>query len=116
MLLELGFTLANVPDTLKDNTHTEHRKDIIQLGGDELAQGLNGKTILLFSGVHSAIDALKSNKFLTNLPAIQHDNVYAAGYDTFRLDYYSANNLLTRIESMFKGKKDSEPTYHESRT
>ncbi len=116
LLLELGFTLANVPDTLKDNTHTEHRKDIIQLGGDELAQGLNGKTILLFSGVHSAIDALKSNKFLTNLPAIQHDNVYAAGYDTFRLDYYSANNLLTRIESMFKGKKDSEPTYHESRT
>lgn len=104
LLQELGFTLAEVPDAVKVNTSMGHRKDIIQLGGEKLAEGLNGETILLFSGDQPAIDALKSNKFLAHIPAIEHDRVYAAGYDTFRLDYYSASHLLARIEGMFKTK------------
>ncbi|WP_145508102.1 Fe2+-enterobactin ABC transporter substrate-binding protein [Yersinia alsatica] len=104
LLQELGFTLAEVPDAVKGNTSMGHRKDIIQLGGEKLAEGLNGETILLFSGDQPAIDALKSNKFLAHIPAIEHNRVYAAGYDTFRLDYYSASNLLARIEAMFKAK------------
>jgi iron complex transport system substrate-binding protein len=27
--------------------------------------------------------------------------VYALGLDSFRLDYYSASNLLTRLETLF---------------
>ncbi|AHM71994.1 Fe2+-enterobactin ABC transporter substrate-binding protein [Yersinia hibernica] len=104
LLQELGFTLAQIPDAVKGNTSMGHRKDIIQLGGEKLAEGLNGETILLFSGDQPAIDALKSNKFLAHIPAIEHQRVYAAGYDTFRLDYYSASNLLARIEGMFKTK------------
>ncbi|WP_145562581.1 Fe2+-enterobactin ABC transporter substrate-binding protein [Yersinia aldovae] len=105
LLQELGFTLANVPDAVKGNTSMGHRKDIIQLGGEKLAEGLNGETVLLFSGQQPAVDALKSNKFLAHIPAIEHHRVYAAGYDTFRLDYYSASNLLTRIERMFRGSQ-----------
>ena len=78
-----------------------HRKDIIQLGGEKLAEGLSGETILLFSGDQPSVDALKSNKFLAHIPAIEHNRVYAVGDDTFRLDYYSASNLLARIEGMF---------------
>lgn len=104
LLQELGFTLAEIPNSVKGNTSMGNRKDIIQLGGEKLAEGLNGETILLFSGDQPAIDALKSNQFLAHIPAIEHNRVYAAGYDTFRLDYYSASNLLTRIESMFKAK------------
>ncbi|WP_145525434.1 Fe2+-enterobactin ABC transporter substrate-binding protein [Yersinia rohdei] len=104
LLQDLGFTLAKIPDAVKGNTSMGHRKDIIQLGGEKLAEGLNGETILLFSGDQPAIDALKSNKFLAHIPAIEHHRVYAAGYDTFRLDYYSASNLLARIEGMFKAK------------
>ncbi|CNH98769.1 iron-enterobactin transporter periplasmic binding protein [Yersinia aldovae] len=105
LLQELGFTLANVPDSVKGNTSMGRRKDIIQLGGEKLAEGLNGETILLFSGEQPAVDALKSNKFLAHIPAIEHHRVYAAGYDTFRLDYYSASNLLSRVERMFKGSQ-----------
>lgn len=103
LLLDLGFTLANVPESVKGNTSMGNRKDIIQLGGEKLAEGLNGETILLFSGGSPAVDALKNNTFLAHIPAIEHNRVYAAGYDTFRLDYYSASNLLSRIEGMFKG-------------
>ncbi|WP_174846769.1 Fe2+-enterobactin ABC transporter substrate-binding protein [Yersinia vastinensis] len=104
LLQELGFTLAQVPTAVKGNTSMGHRKDIIQLGGEKLAEGLNGETILLFSGDQPAVNALKNNKFLAHIPAIEHNRVYAAGYDTFRLDYYSASNLLARIEGMFKAK------------
>ncbi|MFA3762491.1 Fe2+-enterobactin ABC transporter substrate-binding protein [Yersinia sp. 2466 StPb PI] len=102
LLQELGFRLAEIPEAVKGNTSMGHRKDIIQLGGEKLAEGLNGETILLFSGDQPSVDALKSNKFLAHIPAIEHNRVYAVGYDTFRLDYYSASNLLARIEGMFK--------------
>lgn len=104
LLQQLGFTLATIPDAVKGNTSMGHRKDIIQLGGEKLAEGLNGETILLFSGDQPAVDALKSNQFLAHTPAVEHNRVYAVGYDTFRLDYYSASNLLARIEGVFTAK------------
>jgi ferric enterobactin transport system substrate-binding protein len=42
-----------------------------------------------------------ANPFLAHLPAVQHKRVYALGNDTFRLDYYSASNLLTLLEKQF---------------
>lgn len=101
LLQALGFRLAEIPETVKGNTSMGHRKDIVQLGGEKLAEGLSGETILLFSGDQPSVDALKSNKFLAHIPAIEHNRVYAVGDDTFRLDYYSASNLLARIEGMF---------------
>jgi ABC-type Fe2+-enterobactin transport system substrate-binding protein len=35
------------------------------------------------------------------LPAVQGKQVYALGDDTFRLDYYSASNVLTQLEKQF---------------
>ncbi|CRY57087.1 iron-enterobactin transporter periplasmic binding protein [Yersinia intermedia] len=103
LLQQLGFTLADIPAAVKGNTSMGHRKDIVQLGGEKLAEGLNGETILLFSGGQPAVDALKQNQFLAHTPAVEHNRVYAVGYDTFRLDYYSASNLLARIEGAFGG-------------
>ena len=42
-----------------------------------------------------------SNSFLAHLPAVENKRVYPLGNDTFRLDYYSASNLLTRLEKLF---------------
>ncbi|ANI30093.1 iron ABC transporter substrate-binding protein [Yersinia entomophaga] len=102
LLLELGFTLATVPESVLGNTSMGHRKDIIQLGGEKLAEGLTGNTFLLFSGDRPAIEALEANKFLSHLAPLQQNRVYAMGNDTFRLDYYSASNMLQRIEGLFK--------------
>ncbi|VTP62249.1 Ferrienterobactin-binding periplasmic protein precursor [Serratia rubidaea] len=41
------------------------------------------------------------NPFLSQLPAVRRQRVYAMGLDTFRLDYYSANNLLDALEQQF---------------
>lgn len=100
-LQQLGFTLATLPAKLDASTSQGARKDIVQLGGENLAEGLNGQTLLLFANDESDVQRLMNNSFLAHLPAVQNHRVYALGNDTFRLDYYSANNLLARLEKLF---------------
>jgi len=77
------------------------RQDIVQLSGENLAAGLNGQTLLLFAGNDADTQALLANPFLAHLPPVRHHQVYALGNDTFRLDYYSADHLLTQLEHDF---------------
>jgi iron complex transport system substrate-binding protein len=101
LLQQLGFTLATLPPKLNASTSQGARKDIVQLGGENLAEGLNGQTLLLFANDESDAQRLMSNSFLAHLPAVENKRVYPLGNDTFRLDYYSASNLLTRLEKLF---------------
>ncbi|AGQ32214.1 MULTISPECIES: Fe2+-enterobactin ABC transporter substrate-binding protein [Serratia] len=101
MLKQLGFTLAVPSDKLNNSRSMGMRKDIIQLAGENLAEGLNGQTLMLFANNESDAQRLMANPFLAHLPAVQHKRVYALGNDTFRLDYYSASNLLTLLEKQF---------------
>lgn len=101
LLQQLGFTLATLPPKLNASTSQGARKDIIQLGGENLAEGLNGQTLLLFANDESDAQRLMGNSFLAHLPAVENKRVYPLGNDTFRLDYYSASNLLTRLEKLF---------------
>jgi iron complex transport system substrate-binding protein len=90
-----------LPPKLNASTSQGARKDIVQLGGENLAEGLNGQTLLLFANDESDAQRLMSNSFLAHLPAVENKRVYPLGNDTFRLDYYSASNLLTRLEKLF---------------
>lgn len=101
LLLDLGFTLATVPDSVKGNTSMGIRKDIIQLSGEKFSEGLQGKTMLLFTADDASVQKIKENKFLQQNVAIAANRVYAVGFDTFRMDYYSASNLLKRLEQHF---------------
>lgn len=101
LLNELGFTLAETPDSLHSSQSQGIRKDIVQLAGENMAEGLNGQTLLLFSGNDTDSNRLMEDPFLSHLPAVKNKRVYALGNDTFRLDYYSASNLLTRLERQF---------------
>lgn len=101
LLQQLGFTLATLPPKLSTSTSMGMRKDIIQLGGENLAAGLNGQTLMLFANDESDAQRLMANSLLAHLPAVQNKRVYPLGNDTFRLDYYSASNLLTRLEKQF---------------
>ena len=77
------------------------RKDIIQLSGENLAAGLNGHSYLLFAAEPQTAEQVMKNPFLAQTPAVRSKAVYALGLDTFRLDYYSATNLLNRLEALF---------------
>ncbi len=101
LLEQLGFTLAALPEGLHASTSQGKRHDIIQLGGENLAAGLNGKSLFLFAGEQQDADAVYANPLLAHLPAVQEKRVYALGAGTFRLDYYSAMQVLNRLQALF---------------
>lgn len=102
LLTQLGFQLAIPPECAKGNTSMGKRQDIIQLSGEKMAEGLNGKTLMLFSADDRKVKELLANPFLQHLEPVEQHHVYAVGNDTFRLDYYSATNMLNSLEQQFK--------------
>ncbi|MDH2067827.1 Fe2+-enterobactin ABC transporter substrate-binding protein [Pantoea sp. GD03673] len=101
LLQQLGFTLATPPATLQAGHSMGQRKDILQLSGENLVTGLNGQTYLLFAAEDNTAAQVMRNPFLAQTPAVRAKAVYALGADSFRLDYYSASNVLTRLETLF---------------
>lgn len=100
-LSQLGFTLATLPEGLHASQSQGKRHDIIQLGGESLATGLNGNSLFLFAGDQRDADAIYANPLLAHLPAVKNKHVYALGTETFRLDYYSATQVLARLSALF---------------
>lgn len=101
LLEQLGFTLAPLPGNLHTSQSQGKRHDIIQLGGENLAAGLNGQSLFVFAGDQKDTDAIEANPLLSHLSAVQNRRVYALGTETFRLDYYSAMRVLERLEKLF---------------
>jgi len=102
LLQQLGFSLAPLPAGLNASQSQGKRHDIVQLGGENLATGLNGEGLFLFAGDQKDVDAIYANPLLAHLPAVQNKRVWALGTETFRLDYYSAMRVLDRLEGLFK--------------
>ena len=101
LMQQLGFTLAPLPANLHTSQSQGKRHDIVQLGGENLAAGLNGEGLFLFASDQKDADALSQNPLLAHLPAVQNHRVYALGAETFRLDYYSATRVLQRLAALF---------------
>ncbi len=105
LLTELGFTLAQPQAGFNAETGMGIRNDIIQASGENMASAVTGKSVLLFSADDRTVEKFSANPFLIHLgPVLQHQ-VYAMGMDTFRLDYYSASNMLDSIERQFGAAK-----------
>jgi len=101
LLEQLGFTLAMLPAGLQTSQSQGKRHDIVQLGGENLAAGLNGEALFLFAGNEKDADAIYANPLLGHLNAVKNKRVYALGTETFRLDYYSATLLLKRFSTLY---------------
>ena len=102
LLHQLGFTLADLPAGLQTSTSQGKRHDIIQLGGENLATGLNGEGLFVFAGDQKDVNAIYANPLLAHLPSVKNKRVWALGTETFRLDYYSAMLVLDRLNALFK--------------
>lgn len=101
LLREMGFTLATPPAALHASQSMGKQHNIIQLGGENLAAGLNGDYLMLFAGNDKDVQAIYDNPLLAHLPAVKNHRVYALGTKTFRLDYYIASQVLTSLNQLF---------------
>ncbi|UXI03289.1 Fe2+-enterobactin ABC transporter substrate-binding protein [Photobacterium sp. TY1-4] len=102
ILNALGFTLSPLPEAFKNNHQMGVRKDIVPVNGENFADAITGHSILLFSADDAMVEQMKRNKFIAHLPAIQQGLVFPMGNDSFRLDYYSAMNLLATLDTTFR--------------
>lgn len=106
LLETLGFTLATVPESIKGDISMGVRNDIIIAKGERFPDAVTGKSILLFAAEKAIEQQVLDNPFLQSNQAVENKQVYAVGSDTFRLDYYSASNLLSRLQSLFGSNND----------
>lgn len=79
------------------------RTDVRQVTGENADKALVGKTVLGINvdGTEPVIDKLKAIPTLANADAIKNDRVYELGASAFRIDYFSAMEILDQIEEYF---------------
>lgn len=101
LLEEVGFDLAEVPEGTTSQGEMGERSDIYEVTGENLSKAVTGESVFLFNADEKTAEAYKENSLVKSTPAVKNDAVYAMGLDSFRLDYYSASNVLDRIEDEF---------------
>ncbi|WP_165839636.1 Fe2+-enterobactin ABC transporter substrate-binding protein [Rhodococcus sp. Eu-32] len=98
LLVDLGFTLAEMPDAVLGDTSMGARKDIVSVSPENFSRAFTGNTVVLVSADESDVAAYVADPQLAQSPAVTGGHVYDAGLDSFRLDYYSATNVVERLQ------------------
>lgn len=93
----LGFTVAAVPDEVARPGDGNARSDVVSVAVENLPLALTGDTTFVINATDPDAARLKADPTLASVPSVENDRVHALGYDSFRLDYYSANNVVERI-------------------
>lgn len=109
-LTQAGIKLAPLPQNVRPRATQGKRHDIVPLEGENLVNSLTGKSLLLFAATDKDRLSLLKSPLLSHLPAVEANQVYALGPETFRLDYYSAMGLVNRMNTLFAtpGQSDAD--------
>jgi len=93
----LGLTVADLPSEIAGTGAAAGRSDIVAVNMENLPRALTGPTTFVINAQQPGADKLKADPTLAAVPSVQRGAVFALDYDSFRLDYYSANNVVDRI-------------------
>ncbi|WFR74404.1 ABC transporter substrate-binding protein [Prescottella defluvii] len=93
----LGLTIADLPAEIAGEGAAAGRSDIVGVNMENLPRALTGATTFIINAQQPSADRLEADPTLAAVPSVQRGAVYPLGYDSFRLDYYSANNVVDRI-------------------
>ncbi|AGP31763.1 Fe2+-enterobactin ABC transporter substrate-binding protein [Corynebacterium terpenotabidum] len=104
IITDLGWELA-VPgdDITRTDGDYAGRTDVRQVTGENADKALIGKTVfgINVDGTEPVIDKLKAIPTLTDAYAVTNARVYELGASAFRIDYFSAMEILDQIEEYF---------------
>ncbi|MFI5504168.1 iron-enterobactin transporter periplasmic binding protein [Corynebacterium kutscheri] len=102
ILRDLGFSMAEIPDSVKGDTSMgANRQDIVSLSLENVQKGLVGDTWIAIAADEKARRALVEEKSFSTAPAVMTGQIYTTPGETFRLDSYSANILLDSLAESF---------------
>lgn len=99
LLESLGFSVEGASDEL--DTSEQARDDFAFLAVENVTTALTGQVVFLISGGDSSEADLLSTPVLATAPAIMSGQVYPLGPDSFRIDYYSATEIVDLIAADF---------------
>ncbi|UOE43231.1 Fe2+-enterobactin ABC transporter substrate-binding protein [Agromyces larvae] len=99
LLESLGFVVEGAPDEF--DTSEQPRNDFAFLSIENVTTALTGDTVFLVSGGDATADDLLATAVLATAPAIASGSVVSLGPTSFRIDYYSASQIVDIVESEF---------------
>ena len=99
LLERLGFSVAELPSdlTAADKGIMAGRKDVVPAGQENLPRAVPGNTTFIVIGEAADADRFLTDPTLRETPSVEKKQVIGLGKDSFRLDYYSASNLIDRV-------------------
>ena len=99
LLERLGFSLADLPADISgaDKGVMTGRKDVVPVGQENLPRAVPGNTTFIVIGDAADAERFLADPTLQQTPSVEKKQVIGLGKDSFRLDYYSASNLIDRV-------------------
>lgn len=101
LLARLGFTLEDPPQSWQETGATASA-DFIRASYEHLT-ALQAETTFLLSGTSADAARFLADPILANLPSVRNGQVYGLGPNSFRVDYYSAQEIVAGIAQQFGG-------------
>lgn len=102
LVTALGFTVVD-PDEQFD-TSTQKREDFAFTSYEGLSASVTGDYTFLISSTEATVEAFTGDPTLANLPSVQAGQVYSMGPESFRLDYFSASDIIDWFSTSFAAK------------
>ncbi|MCW4465895.1 Fe2+-enterobactin ABC transporter substrate-binding protein [Glutamicibacter sp. MNS18] len=100
LISALGFEILDPPAEF--DTSTQVRQDFAFTSYEGLSESATGDAVFLISATDDTAKNFKADATLANLPAVTKDNVFPLA-NSFRLDYYSSNDILDYFDNSFPG-------------
>ncbi|NLU83471.1 Fe2+-enterobactin ABC transporter substrate-binding protein [Rhodococcus sp. HNM0569] len=100
LLARLGLTTAELPAEIAaagPGGAMGKRSDIVSVAQENLSRALPGNTTFVIAAEDDAAERLLSDATLRETPSVVAGHVYALGTTSFRLDYYSASDMIDRV-------------------
>lgn len=102
LLQQLGFTIESAD--LAWQPKGKAVSDFVWAQYEHLTQ-LTAPTTFLLSGTQKEADVFMADPILANIPSVKNKQVYGLGANSFRVDYYSAQEMINDIVARFKQPK-----------
>lgn len=99
ILQELGFTIE-APDQ-EWHTQPEPRTDFVFADYEHLTELTAGTTFILSADNDAAESGFAADEVLANVPSVKNGQVYGLGADSFRIDPYSATEIVEGVAANF---------------
>ncbi|QUS36931.1 Fe2+-enterobactin ABC transporter substrate-binding protein [Falsirhodobacter algicola] len=97
VLRALGLTVTPLPEALRGAVTRVSNMDFISR--ETLSAAIAEDTVILLGADDSDVAAFMADPLLANLPAVQKGQVYPMGLSSFRVDYYSALEMIATLET-----------------